>query len=83
MSKFYYNGILLPDIPTEHLATNPYVFIRKNNTSGFYDLVLGASAWYYDSSDIGVSPSGTDLCYWYRIPIVDSESYIEWEYYYN
>ena len=78
MSKFYYNGILLPNIPTEHLSSNPYVFIRKNNTSGFYDLVLGASAWYYNSSNIGVSPSGTDLCYWYRIPIVDSESYNEW-----
>ena len=78
MSKFYYNGILLPDIPTEHLATNPYVFIRKNNTSGFYDLVLGASAWYYNSSNIGVSPSGTDLCYWYQIPLDGYESYDEW-----
>ena len=79
--KLKFNDIKLPMLPTEYLSSNPYVFIRKNNTSGFYDLVLGASAWYYDSSKIGVSPSGTDLCYWYRIPIVDSESYIEWEYY--
>lgn len=79
--KLKFNDIKLPMLPTEYLSSNPYVFIRKNNTSGFYDLVLGASAWYYDSSNIGVSPSGTDLCYWYRIPIVDSESYIEWEYY--
>ena len=40
MAKFYYNGILLPDIPTEHLATNPYIWIRKNQSSGYYDLVL-------------------------------------------
>ena len=79
--KLKFNDIKLPMLPTEYLSSNPYVFIRKNNTSGFYDLVLGASAWYYDSSNIRVSPSGTDLCYWYRIPIVDSESYIEWEYY--
>ena len=79
--RFKFNDIKLPMLPTEYLSSNPYVFIRKNNTSGFYDLVLGASAWYYDSSNIGVSPSGTDLCYWYRIPIVGSESYIEWEYY--
>ena len=79
--KLKFNDIKLPMLPTEYLSSNPYVFIRKNNTSGFYDLVLGASAWYYDSSNIRVSPSGTDLCYWYRIPIVDNESYIEWEYY--
>ena len=68
-------------LPTEYLSSNPYIFIRKDKTSGFYDLILGASAWYYDSSNIRVSPSGTDSSYWYRIPIVDSESYIEWEYY--
>ena len=79
--KLKFNDIKLPMLPTEYLSSNPYVFIRKNNTSGFYDLVLGASAWYYNSSNFYVSPSGTDLCYWYRIPIVDSESYIEWKYY--
>lgn len=79
--KLLFNDVELPAFPTEHLSSNPYVFIRKNNTSGFYDLVLGASAWYYDSSNICVYPSGTDSSYWYKIPIVGSESYIEWEYY--
>ena len=79
--KLKFNDIKLPMLPTEHLSSNPYVFIRKNNTSGFYDLVLGASAWYYDSSNICVFPSGTDSSYWYKIPIVGSESYVEWEYY--
>lgn len=79
--RLKFNDIRLPMFPTEYLSSNPYVFIQKNNTSGFYDLVLGASAWYYDSSNIRLSPSGTDSSYWYRIPIVGSESYIEWEYY--
>ena len=59
MSKFYYNGILLPDIPTEHLATNPYAFIRKNNPSGYYDLILVNGKWYYSNSAIFTSDSGT------------------------
>lgn len=74
MAKFYYNGVLLPAIPTEHLVTNPFVFIRKNNTLGTYDLVLGESQWYYNNS--GVYSTNTN--YWYQIPISDSESYTEW-----
>ena len=73
MSKFYYNGILLPDIPTEHLATNPYAWIRKNQSSGYYDLVLGNDKWYYSSSAVYTSTSGTE--YWYRIPLEGYESY--------
>ena len=76
MSKFYYNGILLPDIPTEHLATNPYAWIRKNQSSGYYDLVLGNDKWYYSSSAVYTSTSGTE--YWYRIPLEGYESYNEW-----
>ena len=76
MSKFYYNGILLPDIPTEHLANNPYAWIRKNQSSGYYDLVLGNDKWYYSSS--GVYPSNSDVIYWYRIPLDGYESYNEW-----
>ena len=79
--KLKFNDIKLPMLPTEYLSSNPYVFIRKNNASGFYDLLLGASAWYYNSSNICVYPSGTDSSYWYKIPIVGSESYVEWEYY--
>lgn len=81
MTKFYYNGVLLPALPTEHLTTNPYAFIRKNNTSGYYDLLLGTSCWYYDSSWSGVKPNNTsDTQYWYRIPITTADSCTEWEF---
>ena len=77
MSKFYYNGVLLPDIPNEHIATNPYIIIRKNNTSGYYDLILGNDKWYYNgSSAVYTSTSGTN--YWYQIPLEGYESYNEW-----
>ena len=76
MAKFYYNGILLPDIPTEHLATNPYIWIRKNQRSGYYDLVLGNDKWYYSSS--AVYPANSDVIYWYQIPLDGYESYDEW-----
>lgn len=76
MAKFYYNGILLPDIPTEHLVTNPYIWIRKNQSSGYYDLVLGNDKWYYSSS--AVYPANSDVIYWYQIPLDGYESYDEW-----
>lgn len=79
MSKFYYNGILLPDIPTEHLATNPYVFIIKNNPLGYYDLILGNDKWYYSNS--AVYPANSNTIYWYRIPLKGYESYNEWVFY--
>ena len=77
--KMMFNDVILPPIPLEYIATNPFVFIRKNNTSGYYDLLLGTSCWYYDSS--GVNPNNTsDTQYWYRIPIATADSCTEWEF---
>ena len=76
MAKFYYNGILLPEIPTEHLSTNPYAWIRKNQSTGYYDLALSNDRWYYSSS--AVYPANSDVIYWYRIPLEGYESYNEW-----
>ena len=76
--KLKFNDVELPMLPTEYLSSNPYVFIRKNNTTGNYDLVLGASAWYYGTSNNNICPSGTDVSYWYTIPIANSDTYTEW-----
>lgn len=76
MAKHYYNGVLLPEIPTEHLSTNPYAWIRKNQSTGYYDLALSNDRWYYSSS--AIYPANSDVIYWYRIPLEGYESYNEW-----
>ena len=77
MAKYYYNGVLLPEIPTEHLGTNPYIWIRKNENTGYYDLILGNDKWYYNGSS-GVYPANSDAIYWYQIPLEGYESYDGW-----
>lgn len=79
MAKYYYNGVLLPEIPSDILAEYPYCWIRKNVTSGHYDLFFSKVAFYLiDSTTI----SGTDVLKpWYRIEIVTSEDSTEWVYY--
>lgn len=76
MAKHYYNGVLLPEIPTEHLSTNPYAWIRKNQSTGYYDLALSNDRWYYSSS--AVYPANSDVIYLYQIPLEGYESYNEW-----
>lgn len=82
MSRFYYNGVLLPDIPTE-ISTDeyPYIWIRKNQSSGYYDLACATNIYYYTSSNSRINiSSGTQR--WYRIPIdtvVDDTT--EWVFY--
>lgn len=66
MAKYYYNGVLLPEIPTEHLETNPYIFIRDNSSSGYYDLFM-CSGKLYDSSGIRYDDTTTSIQYMYRL----------------
>jgi hypothetical protein len=76
----YYNNILLPDIPADVSLTDyPYIWIRKNETTGYYDLACGTQKYYYSSSRIYID-DGTQK--WYRIPIdtvIDNST--EWEFY--
>ena len=76
--KLDYNGVMLPPIPTEHIATNPYIWIRQNGSTGYYDLVMGAGCWYYNNA-LYCTSSAT--LYWYRIPIENVESATEWTFY--
>lgn len=63
----YYNNILLPDLPSDiSLTQYPYIWIRKNEVDGYYDLTCGTHKNYYSSSKIYID-SGTQV--WYRLPI--------------
>lgn len=76
----YYNNTLLPDLPSDvSLTEYPYIWIRKNESTGYYDLACGTQKYYYSSSKIYID-SGAQK--WYRIPIdtvVDDST--EWVFY--
>lgn len=75
--KAYYNGVLLPEIPADVLAQYPYAWIRKNTTSGYYDLFLSPVPFYTVNSD-SMSGSGTTKQF-YRVAIATAETATEWE----
>lgn len=77
MAKFYYNGVLLPEIPQDVLAEYPYCWIRKNTTSGNYDLVFGKQSWYYNN---GVYCQNETDEKWYTIPIATSTDATAWNF---
>lgn len=78
--KLDYNGVTLPSIPTEHFATHPFVWIRKNLLSGYYDLCMDTAQWYYNN-DNGIYPTASTTQYWYRIPIATAGTCTEWGFY--
>lgn len=78
--KLDYNGVTLPSIPTEHFATHPFVWIRKNLLSGYYDLCMDTAQWYYNNNN-GIDPTASTTQYWYRIPIATAGACTEWEFY--
>lgn len=51
MAKYYYNGVLLPEIPADVLAEYPYCWIREN-TDGTYEFVFSTSQWFINASDV-------------------------------
>ena len=79
--KLDYNGVGLPPLPTEHIGTNPYAWVRKNVTSGYYDLLMDTASWYYDSSSSGIKPTASTTQYWYRISIAEAGDATEWTLY--
>lgn len=79
--KYYthalYNGVRLPRIPASVLASYPYAWIRKNTTSGYYDLIMSDRPYYYYASSIsdGTGVAGKP---YYRVPISSAESATGW-----
>ena len=66
--KYYYNGVLLPEIPADVLAQYPYAWIRNNTRTGYYDLCLSSSLWYAsDANTISTNSYNTTGIQWYRV----------------
>lgn len=80
MAKFYYNGVLLPELPSDvDMAEYPYCFIRNNTTSGYYDLVFTKLIPYYSTSNNGICMGSQEGEYsWYRILISEANNVNEW-----
>lgn len=77
--KALYNGVLLPEIPADVLAENPYCWIRKNASSGNYDLCFAPQPWYHNSG-MCFPDISTVTSYRYTVPIETSEAATEWAY---
>ena len=52
MAKFYYNGVLLPEIPSDVLAEYPYAFIGYVTTSGKYQILASKQPIYLTNSTL-------------------------------
>lgn len=78
MAKYYYNGVLLPEIPADVIATYPYAWIRKNTTSGYYDLIFSHVPYYYETTPGIYEGNGVTGMPWYRVSIAESGSALEW-----
>lgn len=52
MAKYYYNGVLLPEIPADVLVEYPYVFIGLIQSTGGYQILASANPMYIASSAI-------------------------------
>ena len=68
IKKYYYNGVLLPEIPADALAQYPYAWIRNNTRTGYYDLCLSSSLWYAsDANTISTDSYNTTGIQWYQV----------------
>ena len=79
---YYYNGVLLPELPADALAQYPYAWIRDNTTSGYYDLLMSSSPWWCStntSSNVTISTENyTQGIQWYRTQKSAASSAIVW-----
>lgn len=46
----YYNGYLLPQLPV--VSGYDYAWIRRNNATGNFDLILGSAQWYSNNGSL-------------------------------
>ena len=67
VTHYYYNDLKLPKLPSDSIAIYPYCWIRDNNGTGYYDLIMGTTSFYYDQSYTRLKHRGTDTDLWYRI----------------
>ena len=78
--KYYYNGVLLPELPYDALVMYPYACIRKNNDSGYYDLIFSKKQPFIHSNGNLGYEGETGECSWYQLPIANAESFGKWNF---
>ena len=78
-THFYYNTVLLPEIPSEVLKTHPYCWIRTNTQTGYYDLLMSSSPWWKSDPTTITTATYADGIQWYRVLI--SGSGYDWIFY--
>ena len=74
MAKYYYNGVLLPEIPV--IEGYPYAWIRKRQVNSCYDLAIADNIYYYSNKKMYLT--GNEK--WYQLSFSESESATEWTY---
>lgn len=77
-SHMLFNGVRLPRIPIDVLASYPYAWIRKNTTSGYYDLILSDKPFYYKSTPGVYEANGATGKPWYRVSISGAATATAW-----
>lgn len=69
--------LVLPAISGELLDEYPYAVVRKNTTSGYYDLFLHTVPFYYVASYVAIWYYNYGAL-WYRIEIASAATATEW-----
>ena len=57
LKKYYYNGVLLPELPPYVLAEYPYCWIRNDGANAKYNLVFSKTPWYYIGTNLSKGTS--------------------------
>lgn len=81
---YFYNGVKLPELPSDVLADYPYCWIRKNDNTEHYDLVFTKIPGYYDATAGGIvygANEGTAEIVHYRVPYASADSAENWDNY--
>lgn len=77
MAKYYYNGVLLPEIPADVLAEYPYCWIRNDGANSNYNLVFASTPWYYNGANLTKGNTYYSIPY-YSIPFSGYENAETW-----
>lgn len=82
MAKYYYGGVLLPEIPADTLLSYPYCWLRNNDQTGYYDLVFAKSVWFSTGTST-INHNDSEEVKWYRIEKTVAEATEGWTFYQN
>lgn len=64
MAKYYYNGVLLPEIPEDVLAEYPYAFIGLVQSTGKYQILASTQPMYFADNQMNRQNSNLEPFIW-------------------